>query len=484
MNQTNSIYINDIYLKYGLPFKGRYLYLFGGAGSGKSYFAVQKWVIRLMQEEGHRILVTRKVARTIKNSVWNLFLRCIDQFGISHLVKKNKVEKTITFPNGNQILFAGVDDPEKVKSIDGITGQLHEEVTEQEKGDFLQLDMRLRGETKNYKQVTSCFNPVSKEHWLVELVEPNLDGKKLPSNIIDLKVYEGGKVWDFIKLVIADNGEKEYVVTRVINTTYKDNFMIDNEYRTILKTISSLSENHEQVYEFGRWGDDTEGENYLPNFVENEHVMTVYLNKDLVLHYTLDFNTSPYMSGLVIQIENSKPGETYKGFTQFQRIKVLREYPLEYPRNSGYDLGDTFARDYKRFIPGIFYLYGDASGKNSTGIKSGQSLFADVEHGLGDLKGRTKKRIPNANPRYHHMSKNKLGRRWFFDRMVRGDYPIKLEIDPSCEKFIADLKKCKADKDGKLDKKKEKGIEMKGHLLQAFEYFFCHIKTFGYLNKI
>ena len=487
MNQiaNNEIKINDIYLEYALPFTGRYLYLFGGAGSGKSYFAVQKWVIRLIEEKGHRILVTRKVARTIKGSVWNLFLRCLEQFGISHLVKKNQVEKILYFPNGNEVLFAGVDDPEKIKSIDGITGELHEEVTEQQKEDYLQLDMRLRGDTNNYKQIVACFNPVSKTHWLVDLVEPNLDGKQLPTNVVDFKVYEGGKVWDFtVQSKDEDTGETEYLTTRVINTTYKDNYMIDGEYKRVLKTISKLSENHETVYEFGRWGEDVTGERYLPSFVENEHVTDVYLNNDLAIHYTVDFNTSPYMSGLVIQIENSGFGETYKGFDKFFKVKVIREYPLEYPNNSAYDLGETFTRDYKQSVNGIFYLYGDASGKNSTGIKGGISLFADVDKGLGVLRGRAKKRIPASNPRYKHMDKNKLGRRWFFDRMVRGDYPIKLEIDRSCIKFIDDLKKCKADQEGKLDKTKTKGIELRGHLLQAFEYFFCHPKSFGYLNKI
>ena len=42
----------------------------------------------------------------------------------------SKSELGIAFPNGSQILFAGLDDPEKLKSIYAITGVWIEEASE------------------------------------------------------------------------------------------------------------------------------------------------------------------------------------------------------------------------------------------------------------------------------------------------------------------------------------------------------------------
>ena len=59
----------------------------------------------------------------------------------------------IKYYNGNRLYFAGVDDPEKLKSIEGITSMWIEEATELSLNDFNEIDRRLRGKTKNYKQV-------------------------------------------------------------------------------------------------------------------------------------------------------------------------------------------------------------------------------------------------------------------------------------------------------------------------------------------
>ena len=46
----------------------RYLVLMGGGGSGKSVFAGRKVLERCLREPGHRWLVCRKVARTLRDS--------------------------------------------------------------------------------------------------------------------------------------------------------------------------------------------------------------------------------------------------------------------------------------------------------------------------------------------------------------------------------------------------------------------------------
>ena len=51
--------------------KHRYLVLKGGGGSGKSIFAGRKILERAATEPGHRFLVVRKVAKTLRTSCFN-----------------------------------------------------------------------------------------------------------------------------------------------------------------------------------------------------------------------------------------------------------------------------------------------------------------------------------------------------------------------------------------------------------------------------
>ena len=151
--------INDVYYDL-LDDNNRYLILYGGSGSGKSIFAVQKILIRCLQVPESRILVVRKIANTLQNSVFKAFADLISQYNLAGLVKANKTNLSYHFNNGSEILTTGLDDVEKLKSIQGITSIWIEEATELEKSDFDQLDLRLRGETKGYKQFIITFNPI------------------------------------------------------------------------------------------------------------------------------------------------------------------------------------------------------------------------------------------------------------------------------------------------------------------------------------
>lgn len=149
--------------------KDRYLVLMGGGGSGKSVFAAQKVITRMISEEKHRFLVLRKVAKTLRESVFMEIKNVIYRWGLEKLFKIPKGMSSdlhIQCLNGNEILFAGLDDVEKLKSISGITGIWIEEASETVPEDFRQLDIRLRGKTKNYKQMLITFNPIDINHWL------------------------------------------------------------------------------------------------------------------------------------------------------------------------------------------------------------------------------------------------------------------------------------------------------------------------------
>lgn len=141
--------------------KSPYLVMIGGAGSGKSEAAARKLFLRCVSEGGHRFLVLRKVRSRVRESVMEVMLRLLRENGIPYDL--NKTDRVLSFSTPgrkpNEVLFDGLDDPDKIKSIVGITGIWAEEATEFTREDFMQLDLRLRGETPFYKQIILTLNP-------------------------------------------------------------------------------------------------------------------------------------------------------------------------------------------------------------------------------------------------------------------------------------------------------------------------------------
>lgn len=212
MNDIN-IEINEAY-KQALTYRGRYLNIYGGAGSGKSIFAGQKLILRSLLEKAHKFLLVRKVHKTIKGSQYELIKRYIYKYELNkHFEFKEGYIKCIS--NGNEFITAGLDDVEKLKSIEGVTGIWIEEATELSREEFNQVDLRLRGNLLNYKQIILTYNPIDHLHWL---------------NAIKLK--------DCL----------------TIQTTFKDNKFIDKEYISTLEQLQEQNPEYYKIYALGQWG--------------------------------------------------------------------------------------------------------------------------------------------------------------------------------------------------------------------------------------
>lgn len=225
----------------------RLILLYGGAGSGKSVSAQQKVLVRLMSEENHKFLTIRKVAKTLKTSVFDLFVKIIKDENLDDDFIITQVPMEITYKkNGNKIIFAGFDfeSKEKIKSISGITGIFIEEATELDEVDYIQLNLRLRGKTTNYKQIIMCFNPIDMRSWIYK---------------------------SFFK-------EKKYTAS-IYHTTYKDNPFLDDEYRKQLEDLSSQNELYYKVYNKGEWASLSETTVFTDWEISNlEYDMSKYKN--------------------------------------------------------------------------------------------------------------------------------------------------------------------------------------------------------------
>jgi phage terminase large subunit len=201
--------------------KSRIQVLVGGASSSKSYSTGQKIIYKILRSEPNtrKILVVRKVAKTVRHSVFDLMIAILnDSANLLKAFKVNKTDLQITcIANGNTIIFTGLDDVEKLKSIHGITDIWIEEASEITESDFNQLDLRLRGETKYKKQITLTLNPISIKHW--------------------------------IKKRFFDRKENDCITHR---STYKDNEHLDKD--TIQRLEQITDKYFYTVYVLGEWG--------------------------------------------------------------------------------------------------------------------------------------------------------------------------------------------------------------------------------------
>ena len=150
---------NTTYFPHLQDYSKRYEIYYGGAGSGKSVFLTQKLLIKAMARR-RKVLVIRKFATTLKDSVFQLFIDTLKQWNIYSYCKINLSTYTITLPNDSIILFKGLDNEEKIKSIAGITDIWCEEATELTEDEFTQLDLRLRAKEPDL-QIFCSFNPLS-----------------------------------------------------------------------------------------------------------------------------------------------------------------------------------------------------------------------------------------------------------------------------------------------------------------------------------
>lgn len=195
----------------------RFEVIMGGAGSGKSYAIAQHIALGLLDDAnaGRNWLCVRKVAKTLRYSIFSLLRHILSEIGVK--VAINKTDMTFSY-NGRSILLMGLDDVEKLKSIHGITDVWIEEATEVSPDDVKQLNLRLRG-GELQKRIILSFNPISAQHWL--------------------------KSYFFDKP--SDNA-------RITRTTYKDNLFLDKQYKDEIERLKELDPYYYQVYALGEWG--------------------------------------------------------------------------------------------------------------------------------------------------------------------------------------------------------------------------------------
>lgn len=193
---------------------------YGGASSGKSHGVIQKVVYKACQNWKYprKILFLRKVGATVYDSIFEDVKQCLEAWGLLDSCKVNNSAYRIELPNGAQFIFKGLDNPEKIKSIKGISDVVMEEASEFTLDDYTQLTLRLRDKKHKYKQIYLMFNPVSKVNWTY-----NAFFIKKPKNTI------------------------------VYHTSYKDNRFLDKVTIENIEELANRNEAYYKIYALGEF---------------------------------------------------------------------------------------------------------------------------------------------------------------------------------------------------------------------------------------
>lgn len=232
----------------------------GGYGSGKSYQIAFKIVLKLFEEK-RKALVIREVFDTIQESCFDLFCEILDDMKLlttdpkEFRRKPNKVlalksPLRFRFPNGSQIIFKGMDKPDKVKSINGVSIVWLEECAEIKYEGYKELLGRIRTPNVSMHFILSC-NPIGRDNWVYRHFFVRLDDEGNEHVIMD-----ENKFYD--KKVIVKNGVYYH------HSTPDDNPWLPWQY---LKRLDELKNYDYPLYMVARWGRfGATGTRVLPQF--------------------------------------------------------------------------------------------------------------------------------------------------------------------------------------------------------------------------
>lgn len=161
----------------------QYYNLPGGRGSCKSSFASLEIVSGIMQDptESGNAIVFRLVAGTMRESVFSQIAWAIETLGVGHLWRATVSPMRYEYiPTGAQIIFRGLDDASKLKSIKPKKGVFRyiwfEEFSELPGPSFTRnvLQSVMRGQGAQFVVFRTFNPPISKNNWAnVFIQEPD-----------------------------------------------------------------------------------------------------------------------------------------------------------------------------------------------------------------------------------------------------------------------------------------------------------------------
>lgn len=213
--------INENFREFFFDYNTMFSILYGGAGSGKSVVVTQKLITKCLISP-RRVLVLRQTGVSLNDSVIRLFKDILSENNIPY---KYNVQDRLLYIGESIVMFKATEDPERIKSIAGITDIWIEEATEVSPDLFLQLVLRLRTMCSNL-QYTITFNPIHKSNW----VYPFFFDSDAPEYFLE---------------------NKSYIIHK---STYRDNAFLPSTYVQNLLDLKKSNPHYFSIYAEGEWG--------------------------------------------------------------------------------------------------------------------------------------------------------------------------------------------------------------------------------------
>lgn len=467
--------------RYTLDKSVRFIVLYGGSSSGKSFSVAQFFAI-LAFYEGCNMLVMRKVGASIEKTIYADFKAAIN--GIEGLAECCRFKQnSIVFNDGGKIDFSGLDDPEKIKGISQYKRVFLDELSEYDETDFKQIRLRLRGQEG--QQIVAAFNPISEEHWIKKKwfdretwqdipMALTIGNETLPQELCAVKSVRMNSE----KLILNPNtGEYDRHApdTIVIQSTYLNNFWVvgspDGKYGYYDQQAIATFENdrindpdYYQVYALGEWGHIRTGAEFFPSFNRGVVCGSFKYNPELPIHISMDSNVLPYVTATFFQKE-------YK-HDDVQQVTQIDELPIESPNNSARKAAKVIAGRLREYgYADKVYLHGDASGKAANTIDDNNRSFFDLVIDELEHEGfEVEDCIGNKNPSVATTGE-------FINAVWDGRVPgVSIRIDNDCTTSIDDYQAVQKDENGAIAKQKvtnpvtKQKYEAQGHVSDTLRY--------------
>lgn len=436
------------------PITSRFLLVYGSTGSSKSMSVAQREIIQGLKKK-EKILVIRKVAVTLKDSVYASFKSRLNEFNLQSYYRYTSSPANIFLPNGTEFLFRGLDDPEKLKSIEGITRIVIEEGTELEYDDFKELNRRVRG--VDNIQITIVFNPIDEDHWINR---------------------------HFFEQTIHN--------ATIVHSTHWDNPFLSQEDHDEIEAIKQWDENQYNIYALGKWGKLKTGSEFFPMFSNIRHTGHAPYLSHLGIHQSWDFNWLPYQPMCLFQIAdhvkrweqrvivNDIPTiqrfkEPHPGCREVYvtQVRAFKEYAYRPPLNDVDNVCKGYKDDFGQVQRDLF-IYGDASGRSNVPGHGDGANFKRIKKNLAPYLNQASDRVLSSNP-------SVMKSRDFMNKVFANWYPIEFVADKeNCPLLIKDIESVLLSKDGMLkemvkDKKTGVSYQKSGHFSDLTRYLFTSV---------
>jgi PBSX family phage terminase large subunit len=459
----------------------RFIILFGGSSSGKSYSVAQIILIFTIWE-GSNTLVMRKVGASIRDSIYQDFKTAADQLGITNLFRFSDGVKTITcLSNEARIVFKGLDDSEKIKGLSSFKRVVLDEESEFEEEDYKQIRKRLRGMVG--QQIITTFNPIKETHWIKtqvfdkekwheipKIVE--IAGRELPPQLTDVKSIRMNEPKSILNPRTKEI-EEHPSDTVVIQTTYLNNFWVvgspdgtygfyDEQCVADFERDRLNDPDYYNVYALGEWGVIRTGSEFFSSFNRGVHTGVCEYDPTLPVHISVDSNVLPYISCTYWQI--SLDGGK-------KHIRQIGETCADSPNNTVRKAAKLVAKRLHEMGVDKVILHGDASTRAANNIDDEKRSFHDLFIDTLQKEGiEVIDKVSNKNPSVP-MSGEFINA--IFDAVLPG---LQITIDEQCKVSTEDYMSVQKDVNGGILKTKVKNkitmqtYEEHGHISDTFRY--------------